>query len=506
MKERWAEWLLVWMILLASGMSLFWVLKVPLLQNPDETSHIDYVFSIYSAGRLLNARTPPSAWNVHPRFEGRKDLEGPESTPYDLISHQYTLYLIDATDFQRIRFHPLEKVSRDSEHILYYRELDKRAPQSPAQIPDLSPRDNPWMLTAYPFLYYAVAACFQKLLSVFGHGPAFLFLSVRILSVLFLAGSLWLTWRVLNELRVRKVPALVITEIVALFPLTIFVSASVQPDTLTLLLVLLSFYLSLLLKRRNTVRLSVLLGVALGALLVTKYHIFLSTAVAVLGLLVSEHIFRRRSVKKLIVQLAIVFAPGLLLFMVQMWIVWGAGQITGGNLHSTNTGLVTGIKNALRDYYRGGPAWYSWWGTFGWMDAPLVIYSPAVQAVVTKILLLATLLILALVAFRFLQLLTFLIKLARARRWRLGVARVIRKSITDEPLFVYGFHGPALCAQRQYLLCAGAPLVSLHRFEFSGGDSGGAARFSEASSARYVQAGRSLQSPALLCCRSLLFD
>src|SRR5215207_3934761 len=96
MRQRWAEWVVVWMILLASVLSLLWVYKVPPLQNPDETSHIDYVFGIYSAGRLLNVRTPPSAWNVHPRFEGRKDLQGPESTPYDLISHQYTLYLIDA--------------------------------------------------------------------------------------------------------------------------------------------------------------------------------------------------------------------------------------------------------------------------------------------------------------------------------------------------------------------------------------------------------------------------
>src|SRR5512145_2975287 len=100
-KQFRAEWVLVAIIFSACLLSVIWVFRVPLLQNPDETSHIDYVFSIYSAGRLLNMRTPPSEWNVHPRFEGRKDREGPESAPYDLLSHQYTLYLIDATDFQR---------------------------------------------------------------------------------------------------------------------------------------------------------------------------------------------------------------------------------------------------------------------------------------------------------------------------------------------------------------------------------------------------------------------
>src|SRR5689334_2424112 len=127
LKRHWSASVLALIILAACALASVWVLRVPLLQNPDESSHIDYVFSIYSAGRLLNVRQPPSAWNVHPRFEGRKDRVGPESTPYDLLSHQYTLYLIDATEFQRIRFHPEEKVRID-----YYRNLDAAAPQQPA--------------------------------------------------------------------------------------------------------------------------------------------------------------------------------------------------------------------------------------------------------------------------------------------------------------------------------------------------------------------------------------
>src|SRR5687768_10376965 len=101
-RQRWAECALAAIVLSACLLSIIWVFRVPILQNPDETSHIDYVFSIYSAGRLLNVRTPPSDWNVHAQHEGRKDREGPASFPYELMSHQYTLYLISVTEFQRI--------------------------------------------------------------------------------------------------------------------------------------------------------------------------------------------------------------------------------------------------------------------------------------------------------------------------------------------------------------------------------------------------------------------
>lgn len=418
--QPWAECILAAIVLVACLLSVVWVFRVPLLQNPDESSHIDYVFSIYSAGRLLNVRTPPSEWNVHRQFEGRKDREGRESTPYDLLSHQYTLYLIDATDFHRIRFHPEEKVAADYGTRDYYRRLNANAPQAPARIADLQPLDNPWMITAYPFFYYAVAALFQKVISVFNHGPVWLFLGVRFLSVLFFAGSLILAYGVLRELRLTKARALMLTAIVAFFPLTIFVSASVQPDNLTMFLVLLCSYCALLFKRQQSnTRLQLLLGLALAALLVTKYHIFLFTAFAVFGVAITEHFYHRRPAKSLLRQLAILVVPSVLLFMVQIWIVWGGGQITGGNLHFANaTRWPRGIRNAIYDYFQGGQVWISWWGTFGWADAYLIFGSTAIQAYVWKILTIATLLSLALLIARLTDVLAGLVKLMRRRNWR----------------------------------------------------------------------------------------
>ena len=418
-KQFRAEWILVAIVLSACLLSVIWVFRVPLLQNPDETSHIDYAFSIYSAGRLLNMRTPPSEWNVHSRLEGRKDREGPESAPYDLLSHQYTLYLIDATDFQRIRFHPEQKVSSDYGTRSYYQRLDANAPQAPARLPDLQPRDNPWIVTAYPFFYYAVVAVFQKALSIFSSGPAWLFFGARLLSTIFLAANLILSYAVLRELRLRKKPALMLTAIVAFFPQTIFISASVQPDNLTMFLVLLCSYCALQFKKQQPAfKLQLVLGLALAALLVTKYHIFLFTAAAVLATVISEHIFRRRPARELLRQLPILILPSLLSFAVQLWIVWGGPQITGGNLHWTKTNLIRGIRNAIYAYYRGGETWISWWGTFGWGDAYLVIISPAFQARLWKVLVALSLLMFLLVIFRVLKVTGLLLKMLSRWRWR----------------------------------------------------------------------------------------
>jgi hypothetical protein len=418
---HWAKCILGGIVLLASILSLYWVFTVPLLQNPDETSHVDYVFSLYSAGRLLNVRRPPSAWNVHAQFEGRADVEGPERTPYDFISHQYTLYLIDSTEFQRIRFHENQKVPSDYGTRAYFQKLDAGAPQTPANIADLRTSDNPWMVSAYPFGYYVTAAIWIKILSVFDNGPATLFLGVRILSVILLMGSLCLTYANLRELQLRKTRALCLTAIVGFFPLTPFISSSVQPDNLTLFLVLLCFYLGFRLRREtsNKRRFVVLLGLALGALLVTKYHLFLFTAASILAMLVSEHIFRRESWAALLRKMVWLVWPSAVLFALQLWIVKG-GPITGGNLHRA-AGFLGGVKSAILDYYRGGPALVSWWGRFGWMDAPLTIRSSGIELRVLSLISAGTLLILLLLFFRFEKVLTRLVVLVARRRWRMAL-------------------------------------------------------------------------------------
>jgi 4-amino-4-deoxy-L-arabinose transferase-like glycosyltransferase len=454
---RWAECVLGVIVVSATLLSLYWVFTVPLLQNPDETSHLDYAFSIYSAGRLLNVRRPPSEWNVHSVFEGRLGLEG---APYERISHQYTLYLIDAVEFQRLRFHFEEKVPPNYGTASYYRSIDLNAPTTPANVADLTPEDNPWLVTGYPFGYYALVAIWLKVLSLFSGGPATLLLGARILSVILLAGSLILTYTLLRELHLRKARALVLTFIVGFFPLTTFMSSSVQPDNLTLFLMLLCFYCALLLQPRgwDDRRLLLLTGLMLGGLVVTKYHIFLFAVLPILGMTISDHIFQRKSAATLLRKLAILLVPSALFFAVQLWVIWGAGRITGGNLHRARaSGLVGGVKKAVLDFYRGGPALVSWWGQFGWMDAPLIIRSPAVESHVLVLLSALTLLVLLLLFFRLEQVLTRLIVLAAHGRWRMALRIAFSNPLVNSHstftvfmIFLYAFTDNSFYAQGRH--------------------------------------------------------
>lgn len=408
----WGVYSLAFIVVSSTLLSLWWVFSVPILQNPDENSHVDYAFSIYSAGRLLNVRQAPSGWNVHARPGVH------EGAPWERISHQYTLYLIDSTGFERLRFHPQEKVSSDYGSAAYYQKIDLNAPRGPAEKLELRQRDNPWLVTSYPFGYYTLVAAWMGILSKFTDSVVALFFGARILSVVLLACSLYLAYATMRELRLGKARSLALTAIIGFFPLSTFVSASIQPDNLSLFLVLLCFYCGLLLRRAREDRfwLVAFLGCALGALGVTKYHFFLFTVLSVLGMLVSEHIFQRKPLTALVRKLAILFLPSLVFFAVQLWIGWGGG--VADNLRHTTGELFPGIQNAITNYYGGGISFASWWGVFGWMDTQLVIGSPNTQRSITLLLLALTLAILALTLLRLEQVITRLVLLARHGRWR----------------------------------------------------------------------------------------
>ena len=81
-------WLVLILItLISAAISSYHVIKVPILQCPDEESHIDYAFGIYSAGRLLNAGTTPSSgWHIKARAV---------TYAWERISHIKTLHLTE---------------------------------------------------------------------------------------------------------------------------------------------------------------------------------------------------------------------------------------------------------------------------------------------------------------------------------------------------------------------------------------------------------------------------
>jgi dolichyl-phosphate-mannose-protein mannosyltransferase len=399
--HRWAECVLAVIVISAASLSLYWVFKVPLLQCPDEDLHVDYAFSIYSAGRLLNVRTTPSAWNTHPKAIGND---------WELISHRFTLYLIEATNSLSVmsRGH---QMAPDYGTTTYYQTLDRNAPQSPPDVPDLGPRDNPWMVTSYPFAYYGAVAMWISLFRAFSDSLTGMFFWARAFSVVLLMCSLVLVYVLARELRFARWFSLLLTAIIGFFPLTSYVSSCVQADNLSFPLVLLCFYSVLRVRRApgSAGRLAIL-GTALGVLLVTKYHVYLCVLAAVSALLISEYLFQRRPGKVWLQLFVFLALPSFALGLVQLWVGWGARESFGSNLHPTQLGAADAFSGTFMDYYVGGYSLRTFWNLpYGWASLPRVV---------GVVIIGLTLLTLILMFVRSEKVLTRLVQLAGRGRWR----------------------------------------------------------------------------------------
>src|SRR5262249_27267984 len=160
---------------------------------------------------------------------------------------------------------------------------------------------------------------------------------------------------------------------IGFLPLTTFVSSYVQPDNLAFTLVSACFYLALRARRQpESARVLALLGLALGALLVTKVHFFACVAVPVGAMLAADALGRGLPLRKKLAGLLLLGLPSLLGCAVYQWTIWGTtNYLTNPDLANGGTPLMVKVVGTLRDYYNGA-SHRSFWGTFGWMDTPLV--------------------------------------------------------------------------------------------------------------------------------------
>jgi 4-amino-4-deoxy-L-arabinose transferase-like glycosyltransferase len=350
--------------------------------------------------------------------------------------HVYTGYLMDNTNpMARVyRFNvkaPLGYGTRE-----FYDRLDKGVPSENVEnmegvSKELWQPDNTPM---YPFGYYAAVAAWMGILHRFSGRLTVLFFGARIFSVLLLIPSLLLVYGVASELRFTKKRALLFTGIVAFFPLTTFVSSYVQPDNLSFTAVMLCCYLALLVRRRpGNVKLLALLGLALALLLAAKYHVYLAVLVPVLAMVVSDRLLRPWRLGWMRT-LALLFLPSLAVGAVETWVTFGSK--TTGILNNFNTvhdefaeaaagGMLSGAKfladsigRAVDDFYLHGYTFRSFWGLFGWFDAPLVIMSPFKTELIQEVIRVLNVIVLGLVFFRLENVATRLILIARRGRWR----------------------------------------------------------------------------------------
>jgi hypothetical protein len=405
------------------GLALYWVWLVPIFQSPDEDTHLNYAFNIYSAGRLISIREPLGPWNSNP--DGM---------------HVYVDYLDRATGASAIQFHYSQKVAPDYGSREYYTRLDAGEPREDSGSANLLQRTNDGLLTIYPYGYYGLLALWIRLLSLFSGRITVLFFGARTLSVVLLGVNLVLTYATTRELRFTRPRAVTMTAIVAFFPMTTFVSSYVQADNLTLTMVLLSCYMALRVKRQpdNVPGLGVL-GLALGGLCVTKYHVYAAVLPAVVGLVAAQKL-AGRSRLGWVRLFAILLAPSIVLLAPQVWIMWGAATtpvVSGPStahqelLQASSRGPMAlaafvgkGIGYAFSNFYLNGhtpltgSTFQSFWGMFGWTDAPLVILKPSQTNNLRTCIAALSVMLFALTLIRIISVSYRLYKISRAGRWR----------------------------------------------------------------------------------------
>jgi len=400
-------------------LALRWVFLVPVYQAPDEPSHLDYALTIYSHG-LVNLRDR-------------------DTYNYYGYAHPYSQYLMRQTGFYDLISQSQIKVQPGYGSDPYYRALDRQAPVVPT---GFEPEKNPYLTSFYPFGYYALVAAWLHLLAPLGLGLTGLFFAARMLSVLLLALTLILTYSVARELHLRPPLALALTAAIGFFPLTSFVASYIQPDNLSFTLVTLCIYLTLR-GRRSGFRLRwlALLSLALGALLVTKYQFYFCVLGPVLAVVLAErlHAGGGRRLTRFLLALVVLAPASVALGLVQTWIlatprfpyVGGVTQTEGTANVSAATPMhalaegpaplfwytVSSIHDAFNNYYLGSTV-NSYWGTFGWLDVPVVIHSIRVTQLVRDLETGATILLLLLMLVRLEAVATRLIAVARRGRWR----------------------------------------------------------------------------------------
>jgi 4-amino-4-deoxy-L-arabinose transferase-like glycosyltransferase len=344
----WPRLALAAVVLAAAGQALLWVFLVPIYQAPDEPEHLDYALAIHAHRGLFLAQGTAF-----------KQLPG--------AVHPCTAYLARKTWTGEVAFHPSARMPPGYGTRAFYKALDREAPPL-----DSVRVERPSQLAAlYPPGYYTLLAGWIGLVRLGKDSVVTVFFGARVLSVVLLSASLVLTYGTARLLHFPRWFSLLLTAGIGTFPLTSFVSSYIQPDNLAFTLVSLCFYLALRARRQRCGGpYLALLGLALGALLITKVHFWLCVAAPVLAMVVAEvgaRPQRRRGWAGALLPLAL---PSLLLGAGYWWTVRGTPNYFAQP--GPGTPLLDRLPRALLEFY-GGKAHASFWGVFGWADTPLRI-------------------------------------------------------------------------------------------------------------------------------------
>src|SRR5262249_50710737 len=139
-----------------------------------------------------------------------------------------------------------------------------------------------------------------------------------------LGPTLILCYGIMRELHFKAAYALLLTALVGFFPMTTFVAAYIQPDNLALTLCSLCWYLALVSRRKSdSMTLLACLGMALGALLVTKQHFYLCCFLTIGPMLAGAAWRQSWSWWRWLAAAVCLIAPSVGFGAVYLWSIWG---------------------------------------------------------------------------------------------------------------------------------------------------------------------------------------
>ena len=396
-------------ILLAGALGTAWVFIVPIFQAPDEAAHFDYAISIYAAGHLIGTAGKQRQWIVSP----------------------YTRYLLRATDFRRVVFHSTMREARDYGTVGYFRRLDAGAPSlktSPMEGNDIS-----YIAALYPFGFYALEAAWMKIVTVFTGSLVLAFFAARLLCVFLTMAGLYFNYRTAVNIGVPRWLGVALVVAVGFFPLTIWVSSYIQPDNLAYALASAAFFFATQLRAaRGGLLTTLALGVCVGLLAITKYHVFVCVSIPVLLLVLAELWLARAKPRAALAQILVLCLPTVMLLGTQFSVAalhpappHGA-PATNSIFSSLSETLEAGIVptlgyvldnsiRALTDFLVTGPNAATYWSALGVGDTPLIVVNWGMEVALRAIIAAFSLVVAALVVYRIFRNASRLLLVARRR-------------------------------------------------------------------------------------------
>ena len=368
-------------VAVAAIVALVWVFRVPMLEQPDETAHVDYVFALMNEGHLLHLQAERPGYDVTPQLR----------------------WLEDATALRTVRYNPFGTVPAGYATPGFWKRVDRLAPAfGPAAA---TSHTSPYVAFHYPFLYYALCAAIGRGAGKLSHDSLVTeYFAIRSFGVVLLVISLVCLYATMR-LRMPVAPSLLLLLAIGLLPMTSWVSSYVQPDTLSFAAVAAGMYLALRWQGAPfALWVSVLLGADLAVLALTKEHYAMCLA-APFAIYFAARCRRSKPLRSMLLSATLIFVPTVAALAVAFAstsggtsvsplpasFAWAAAQnsdLTG--LQRISHALALAIL-AARDVYFDGSAFNGFWGAFSWVDFPVLFANETGTMVVRLIVGLATL-------------------------------------------------------------------------------------------------------------------